>query len=99
MASRSGVKPKRAKVTWFELLSQKRCTNCSTGLKPLEDGLYRAFCPTCTAKLPAVVSLHLDRALCNSWFVRRWRFACQILRNQPIKLPASVIEIKKRRAS
>ena len=87
---------KQKRVTWFELLSQKRCTNCSVALKPLEYGLCRAFCPICTANLPAVVSLHLDRALRGRWFVAWWRFACKLLRSQPVKLPASILKMRKR---
>ena len=78
------------KLTWFELLSQKRCTNCNFALVQPERGPVRAFCPNCTALLPAVVSLHLDRALTSRWYVGWWRLACRLLRSQPVKLPKKV---------
>lgn len=92
--SRTTQQPK--KLTWFDLLSQKHCTNCSLNMKPVDHGPSRSFCPLCTANLPPVVSLHLDRALTNRWFLAWWRFACQILRNQPVKLPDYVMAVKKR---
>ena len=81
---------KAARLDWFELLGQKRCTNCSTTLKPSERGPRRAFCPECTSKLPDNLSLHLDRALRSRWYVAWWRLGCQVLRNTPIEIPASI---------
>jgi hypothetical protein len=67
-------------ITWAEILWSRECTACGARKKPLDFGLVRAFCPTCTANLPDRLALHLDRAMRQRWFLQWWRLASRELR-------------------
>ena len=71
-------------VTWAEILWSSECSACGSRVKRSELGPSRAFCPTCTANLPDLLALHLDRAIRQSWFLAWWRIATRELRRSAL---------------
>ncbi len=74
--------PKRAggKLSWYDVLHFKKCIGCGASKKPMRRGFSKTFCPFCEAKLPDLVTWHLDTARSNRWYLRWYRFACAYLR-------------------
>jgi hypothetical protein len=73
-------KPAGGKLSWSDVLHFKTCVNCGEKKEKRSRGLSKTFCPFCAAKLPDVVSWHLDTARSNRWYMRWYRFSLALLR-------------------
>lgn len=68
---------------WFHILSERHCSGCLMPKpKVRRYGWRKAFCPQCEGKLPEPLRWHLFTARSSCWFMRWWRFAKRILREQ-----------------
>lgn len=65
---------------WFDILHATECPMCHESLQKPSLGLYRPFCEICTATLPDILSLHLDRAATGRWFLRWFQISFRVLR-------------------
>lgn len=72
-------------MTWYDILSAPSCSYCTRALPRPDHGLRRAFCPTCTAGLPHVLMLHLDRAIRSDWYIAWWRIAMREQRREEVR--------------
>lgn len=72
---KKSVRPKESFFKWWHILNAQACPHCERALPRPDHGLRRAFCPACTASLPRVIGLHLDRAIRSDWFIAWWRLA------------------------
>ena len=67
-------------LNWYDVLHFKKCVGCGARKKPMRRGFSKIFCPYCEAKLPDMISWHLDTARSNRWYLRWYRFALAYLR-------------------